>query len=328
MPDILTITLKPAVDFATTTAHVQPGPKLYCDAPRVDPGGGGVNVARAILRLGGDVRAFVVVGGATGDRLLALLAGEGVPILECRVAAETGFSLAVSDAGSGGQYRFCLPPEALGAAEAAMILDDIAAAVPAGGFAVLSGGVPPGLPDDFVQRVQAVVRKAGARLIVDTSRAPLMQLIASPRGPVDVLRLDRSEIETAMGRQMRRVADTLACCRQLVNRGVARIVVSGHGAEGSVMVTEDRGVFCRAPHVPVRSKVGAGDALVGAFTRSIARGDSPDLALRWGVAAAAATVGTEGTALFDPADVDRLLPECRLETSPGDPSPDAPPGAP
>jgi len=312
MPEILTITLKPAVDFATTTARVEPGRKLYCAAPRVDPGGGGVNVARAIFRLGGQVRAFVVIGGATGDRLLALLAAEGVPVLDCRVAADTGFSLAVKDAGTGGQYRFSLPPEALDDAEAAMILSRLSAAVPPGGFVVLSGGTAPGLPDDFVLRVQAAVGRGGARLIVDTSGVPLMQLIRSARAPLDVLRLDRSEIETAMGRPMRTIAETLACCRDLVDRGVARIVVSGHGAEGSVMVAQDREVVCRAPSVPVRSKVGAGDALVGAFTRSLARGDAPELALRWGVAAAAATVGTEGTALFDPADAEALLPDCRL----------------
>ena len=313
MPEVLTITLKPAVDFATSTAHVEPGPKLYCDAPRVDPGGGGVNVARAVQRMGGAVRALVVVGGSMGDRLLALLAAESVPHITCRVAAETGFTLAVGDAGTGGQYRFTLPPQPLTGPEAKMILGRIAKTAPPGGFVVLSGGVAPGLPDDFPQKVQAVVRKAGARFVVDTSKAALLHLIRSPVAPIDVLRLDRSEIETAIGRPMRSVADNLACCRELVDRGVARLVIAGHGAEGSVMASGEMTVFCHAPRVPVRSRIGAGDALLGAFTASLARGDAPELALRWGVATAAATVSTEGTALFDPAEAGRLLPECRLE---------------
>lgn len=79
------------------------------------------------------------------------------------------------------------------------------------------------------------------------------------------------------------------------------------------MAYDGRRFFCRAPQVQVHSKIGAGDALVGAFTRALARGDPPERALKCGVAAAAATVGTEGTALFDCADVDRLLAECRLE---------------
>ncbi|KEO50803.1 1-phosphofructokinase family hexose kinase [Thioclava pacifica] len=313
MPDILTITLKPAVDFATSTDHVEAGPKLYCSEPRVDPGGGGVNVARAISRLGGDVRAFVVVGGAMGDRLLALLAAEGVPVEACRVAGETGYSLAVTDGASGEQFRFTLPGGRVSESEAAMILERISEVVPKNGFVVLSGGAAKGLPEDFAQKVQAVVSQNNARLIVDTSKAPLLHLISSPTAPLDVLRLDRSEMEKALGCSMRSVADNLAFCEGLVERGVARIVISGHGAQGSAMVANGEKFFCHAPQVPVRSKIGAGDALVGAFTFSLAQGKAPEEALRWGVAAAAATVGTEGTALLDRSGAEALFAQCRLE---------------
>jgi 6-phosphofructokinase 2 len=313
LPDILTITLKPAVDYSTSTEHVQAGPKLYCDVPRLDPGGGGVNVARAILRSGGQVRALVVVGGAMGERLLTLLAAEHVPHDACRVAGETGFSLAVTDATSTDQFRFTLPGGPVSEAEGKMILARLADTVPKDGFVVLSGGIAPGLPEDFPQTVQATVAQGQARLVVDTSKAALMRLIRAPVAPVDVLRLDRSEMETVIDRPMRSVAENLDVCDQLIARGVARIVVSGHGAEGSVMVAGDQRVFCHAPRVAVRSKIGAGDALVGAFTQALARGDPPEQALRRGVAAAAATVSTAGTALFDVSDADRLLAECTLE---------------
>lgn len=313
VPEIRTITLKPAVDYSTSTEHVEAGPKLYCERPRIDPGGGGVNVARAILRLGGNVRAFVVVGGPMGDRLLKLLAAENVPNIECRIAGETGYSLAVTDAGSNEQFRFTLPGEPVSDAEAQMILDRITQVVPEDGFVVLSGGIALGLPIDFPQKVQATVSRRKGRLVVDTSKAPLLHLINSPVAPLDVLRLDRSEIEKAIDRPMRSVAENLAFCEQLIGRGVARIMVSGHGSRGSVMHCGDQKFFCHAPQVPVRSKIGAGDALVGAFTRSLARGDAPEQALRWGVAAAAATVSTEGTALFDFADAERLLSQCRPE---------------
>ncbi|MHA6325188.1 1-phosphofructokinase family hexose kinase [Roseivivax sp. CAU 1753] len=313
MPDIVTITLKPAVDYATSAEHVVAGPKLYCTAPLIDPGGGGVNVARAILKLGGSVTALIVVGGPMGDRLQALLATEKVPVVACRVAGETACSLAVTDSVSGEQFRFSLPGEELSETEARMILDRIAETVQKDRFVVLSGGIANGLADDFLQRVQAVVTGVQGRLVVDTSRSSLLHLINAPIAPLDVLRLDRSEIEKATGREIRTVAENLAFCQQLIDRGVARTVVTGHGAEGSVMVTGDQKFFCRPPKVTVRSKIGAGDALVGAFTRSLALGDAPDQALRWGVAAAAATVRTEGTALFDRADAERLLPDCKLE---------------
>ncbi|MCE8537953.1 1-phosphofructokinase family hexose kinase [Ruegeria pomeroyi] len=313
MPEILTITLKPAVDYATSTEHVEAGLKLYCKKPQIDPGGGGVNVARSILRLGGSVRALVVLGGPMGERLLAFLETEKLPTIKCLVSGETGFSLAVTDAASGDQYRFTLPGEPVKETEARMILERISTSVPRDGFVVLSGGVAHGLQDDFPQMVQAAVLRCKGRLVVDTSKAPLLQLINSPIAPLDVLRLDRSELAAAVGRPMRSIADNLACCDHLITRGVARIVISGHGSEGSVMVSDDRKFFCHAPQVPVRSKIGAGDALVGAFTQSLARSDPPEQALRWGVAAAAATVSSEGTALFERAAVENLLTQCRLQ---------------
>ncbi|WP_082181959.1 1-phosphofructokinase family hexose kinase [Aestuariivita boseongensis] len=311
--EILTITLKPAVDYSTSTDRVEAGPKLYCEKPQIDPGGGGVNVARAIIKLGGNARALVVFGGPMGDLLLALLEGENVPTVECRVAAAMGFSLAVTDTTSGDQFRFTLPGEPVSDTEAGMILGRITQNVPRGGFVVLSGGVALGLPDDFPQKVQADVTRSKGRLVVDTSKVPLLHLINSPVAPLDVLRLDRSEMEKMLDHPLQSVSENLDFCEQLIGRGVARIVVSGHGSQGSVMVAGAHKFFCHAPQVSVVSKIGAGDALVGAFTRSLACGDPPEQALRCGVAAAAATVSTPGTALFERADASRLLPLCRLE---------------
>ncbi|NDW53020.1 PfkB family carbohydrate kinase [Aliiroseovarius sp. PrR006] len=290
------------------------GPKLYCQAPRLDPGGGGVNVARAILKLGGRATAFVAAGGSMGDLLLELLAEENVPVLECRVSGETGYSLAVTDEETQKQYRFSLPGALMNAGEGQMLLDQIARVAPANGLVVLSGGMAAGLADEFGQEVQKVVQRHDSRLIVDTSKAPLQRMIDNPHAPVDVLRLDRSEIETAFGTSLQSIADNLFFAEELVRRGVAKTVVAGHGATGSCMVANGKKFFCHAPKVPELSKIGAGDALVGAFTLSLSRGDPPEKALQWGVAAAAATVSTEGTALCDLAAAEALLERCRLES--------------
>lgn len=313
MTEIVTITLNPAVDYATSVEHVSPGPKLYCRSPRIDPGGGGVNVARAILKLGGAANAFVVVGGPTGDRLVTLLEAETVPIVPFRVSGETRYSLAVTDEATNDQFRFSLPGDPLSVSEVDQVLDKISHTVPQHGLVVLSGGMAQGMADDFPQKVQNVVAKANSRLIVDTSKTALQHLINSPVRPVDVLRLDRSELNKVVARPTRSIADNLAFGAQLVARGVARVVVTGHGAEGSVLVSEELKLFCHAPKVPVCSKIGAGDAFVGAFTLSLSGDDSLEAALRWGVAAAAATVGTEGTALFERNKTEALLAECQIE---------------
>ena len=310
--DILTVTLNPAVDLATTVPKVIAGPKLRCDQPRFDPGGGGVNVARAICKLGGNARALIAVGGAMGDKLLALLAAEAVPALPVRVSGETRQSFAVTDGSTGAQYRFSVPGQVLTAQDADLLLTEIAAHTPQHSYLVVSGSVTPGLPVDFQTRIIAATAQAAPKVIVDTSYAALGQLITHPTVPLHVLRIDQDEAEQAANRTMPSVADSVNFAADLLSRGVAKTIVIGRGAEGSVLVSADHRFMCYAPVVPVRSKIGAGDAFLGALTLAFARGDLPDTALRWGVAAASATVQTEGTALCDPDTAAARFHECRL----------------
>ena len=106
---VLTLTLNPALDMATTVAAVVPDQKLRCSEPLLDPGGGGLNVSRAIAALGGESLALVALGGLTGDRLAGLIRRESVPFLALTAPGETRQSLTVTDASTGQQYRFMLP---------------------------------------------------------------------------------------------------------------------------------------------------------------------------------------------------------------------------
>lgn len=312
--DILTITLNPAVDLATHVPQVIAGPKLRCAPPRFDPGGGGVNVARAICKLDGSARALVAVGGTMGTLLLKLLTDEGVPTLPVAVSGETRQSFAVTDDSTGAQFRFNVPGQPLTAGDAAHLLAAMTRHTPQNGFVVISGSAAPGLPLDFQSQMIAAVAHKAARVIVDTSGFALGELIANPKDPLFLLRVDRSEAAEAATRVMATVDDSVAFAADLVGRGVAKTVVTGRGAEGSVMVSGGQRFFCHPPVVAVRSKIGAGDAFVGAMTLALARGDAPDIALQWGVAAASATVGTEGTALCDLATVQACFDKCRIET--------------
>lgn len=312
--DILTIALNPALDMATHVPEVIAGPKLRCAAPRFDPGGGGVNVARAISKLGGAARALVAVGGALGDRLVQLMTDEGVTALPVNVSGETRISFAVTDDSTGGQFRFSVPGQPLGPADATRLLTAIVKHSPQDGFVVISGSITPGLPDDFQTRIIAALVPKRVRVVIDTSSRALNWLIAHPEIPVDLLRIDQSEAAEAATHPMTTITDSVNFARDLIARGVAKTVVTGRGAEGSVMVSGDDRLFCHAPVVQVRSKIGAGDAFVGAMTLALARGAAPDEALKWGVAAASATVGTEGTALCDLADAQACFDRCQTET--------------
>lgn len=311
--DILTVTLNPAVDVATSVEHVVAGPKLRCGPPRFDPGGGGVNVARAVRKLGGTARALIAVGGAMGDRLLDLLATEGVPALPVPVSGETRQSFAATDETTGGQYRFGVPGAALSPQDASKLVKAIVNAAPQDGFLVLSGSVAPGLPDDFQGQIIGAITSKGSKAIVDTSKAALDTLIAPPVTPVYLLRFDDAEAVEAAGHPLPGVRDMVDFGRELIGRHVAEIVVIGLGATGSVLVSASQAFLCHPPMVKEHSKIGAGDAFVGSMTLALAKGESLDIALRWGVAAASATVSTEGTALCDQDTVTARFADCQIE---------------
>ncbi|MDI3335606.1 1-phosphofructokinase family hexose kinase [Defluviimonas aestuarii] len=312
MTPILTVTLNPALDIATATDGVRPGPKLRCDTPQVDPGGGGINVSRVIARLGGVSTTFVALGGATGERLSAALAVEKIAAHPYPAPGETRESLSVTDRATGAQYRFVLPGPVWTQGQGKAVLTAIADAAPEGALVVLSGSLPPGLPVDLPARLTRSLTRKAARLVLDTSGATLIRA-ADPVRSAHVLRMDEAEAEALAGGHLKTRGDSADFAEALVRRGAARIAVIARGADGSVLATERERWFAKAAKVPVKSKVGAGDSFLAAFTLALAHDRALPRALQEGMAAASAAVMTEATELCRRADFRRLVKECPVE---------------
>ena len=309
---VLTLTLNPALDMATDVPRLVPDEKLRCSDPRLDPGGGGLNVSRAIHALGEESLALVALGGLTGDRLAELIRREGVMFLGITGPGETRQSLTVNEAASGRQYRFMLPGPQWGQDDQDRVFTLLRAAGKPGGFSVISGSQPPGVPVNFPALLAAAM--AGMRVVMDTSGAALTEAVTHPIPGLEVLRMDGEEAEALAGRSLATRTDTADFAQSLVTRGVARKVIVARGADGSVLASADRRIFAKAPKVQVKSKVGAGDSFVGGYILALARGGTEDRALAQGVAAAAAAVMSEATELCRREDVERLLPEAVVET--------------
>lgn len=308
MTPILTITLNPAIDAATSVDAMRAGVKLRCGPVRRDPGGGGVNVARVITRLGGDAVAWLALGGPTGARLQTMLQAEGVPTAPFTGTGETRQNLSVFDA-AGQAYRLSLPGPDWSEPDVSAALDDLTRRGH-GDLSVLSGSLPPGVPLEFPARLARAL--PGYRLIVDIPTAPLRALAASPPDtPYFCLRMDADEAAGLASRPLPDPAATRDFARSLIARGIADTVIIARGAAGSVLVTADSAWTCAPPAVSVVSKIGAGDSFVAAFALSIAQGAAAPDALAHGAAAAAACVMTPGTDLCHKDDVDTLRPDCR-----------------
>ncbi|MDB6178089.1 hexose kinase [Paracoccus sp. Z330] len=301
---ILTVTLNPALDLSTGADEVRPDLKLRCDKPVVDPGGGGINVSRAIKIMGGQSTAMVALGGATGARISEMLRTDGLSVKRLTAPGETRQSLAVKDRSTGGQYRFVLPGPEWHMTHVSGMMSAIAESAMAGGWVVVSGSNPPGVAPGFEQMLTVRLKDGRARLLVDTSGEAL-QALAGSSTPVDVLRMDSHEAEGLAGRPLPDRRDSAEFAAGLVRDGAARAVIVARGADGSVIAEADSAWHAEAASVPVVSAVGAGDSFVAGFVLAMARDWPVPEALALGAAAASAAVMTPATELCHNHDVER-----------------------
>ncbi|MBX3564048.1 MAG: 1-phosphofructokinase family hexose kinase [Sphingomonas sp.] len=292
---IATLTLNPALDITTCTDKVRDTHKMRCTAPRLDPGGGGVNVARVVHALGGEVTAVFPHGGPAGETYVGLLREAGVPIIPVKIAGATRESFTVDEGETGLQYRFVLPGPTLSTAEIEALLE----AIPAAELIVASGSLPPGCDPGIFRRLGALESK----LIVDTSGPALA---ACEGAGIYLLKPSLREVKDLLGQPIESEDDELAAARTLRVRGFAEVIILSLAERGALLVAD--GVELRMPAVEVETKsaVGAGDSMVGAVTLALARGKSLADALRYGIAAGAATLMTPATELARPEDVERL----------------------
>lgn len=301
---IATVTLNPAVDLSFDLDRLTPAQKLRCDHLRRDPGGGGINVARVIRRLGGEALAIFPAGGPTGDRLGVLLDHDLTPRLTIPVAAETRESFAAEERSTGDQYRFVMPGERLQAAEWRAVLAAVAAQKPQ--IVVASGSLPPGVPIGVYGHLARACRSAGCKLVLDAARAPLAQGLAAG---VWLVKPNLVELEEISGALLPDTARRLAACRSLIARGASELVALSMGEEGALLVCAEGAWRATPPSLNPISTVGCGDSFVGGLVYALAAGRDHADALVWAVSAGTAASLAQGTQLCRPADVRRLRRE-------------------
>ncbi|BDB41856.1 MULTISPECIES: 1-phosphofructokinase family hexose kinase [Mycobacterium] len=303
LPQIVTLTMNPAIDVTTAVGVVRPTEKLRCSSTRYDPGGGGVNVARIARVLGGSVFAVFPAGGSTGGLLTSLLSEEEVPFAEIPITAAIRESFTVNESSTGRQYRFVLPGPQLSDREQARCLQELRMAARSAQFVVASGSLPPGVPDDFYDRVAELCHGVGASLILDTSGAAL-ECVSSG---VFLLKVSVRELRECVGRELLTETDQLEAAQELIALGRAQAVVVSLGSHGALLATAREGLRFAAVPMAAGSGVGAGDAMVAGITVGLSRGCALPEAVRLGIAAGAAMLLTPGTAPCSAADVNRLL---------------------
>lgn len=302
MPKIVTLTLNPALDIAPHVERLMPAHKMRCHDVRRDPGGGGINVARAVHRLGGETLAVYAAGGSSGDEIQNLLAREGLRQRPVRVAAPTRESFNIFEDSTGQQYRFVLPGEPLSRAEGERCIAEALAVAAPGDYLVASGSLPPGLPAGFY--AEAFGAAKGVRTVIDAQGEALRLVLDHGVGIVKASAREMGEYLGTAPQDVRDWRDALAA---LVRSGKAGVAVVTLGEQGSVLAGEGRAWRAEVPPVKSSTTVGAGDSFLGGLLVKLSEGAALDAALRFAAAAGTAALLTTGTGLCQRADVDRLL---------------------
>lgn len=303
---IVTLTPNPSLDRTLEIDVLDHGAVLRARSSRVEAGGKGVNVARALAVNGVGARAVLPLGGPEGDHLATLIDELGLETRRVAIAApvRTNVSLVEPD---GTVTKINASGPELTADEVESLTKTTVAAIDGATWVAACGSLPPGAPDDLYTRLVAAVHDAGGQIAVDTSGAPLAAVIDA--GP-DVIKPNDEELAAIAGRELATFGDIVAAARDLRQRGVGAVLVS-LGRHGAMLVDDDAS-HAFAPPVTPRSNVGAGDATLAGFLA--AGGAGPD-ALRHAVAYGTAAVQLPGTSM---PTADDLHPE-DIEIAPVDP---------
>jgi len=299
---IASLTLNPTIDTSYVVERMAHTHKMRAQAEHYDPGGGGINVARVLVRLGGSARCHYLSGGATGVALDGLLDQHQLVRVPTRIAGDTRIAVAALELETGKEYRIIPPGPTVQESEWRACLERLGEINCR--YLVASGSLPPGVPDDFYVRAARIADARGARFVLDSSGRGLNAALAA--GGVHLVKPSLGELTHFIGHGLPDDTAIAAAARGIVAQGLAEIVAVTMGHHGALVASTEQ--VLRLPAIPIQaaSAVGAGDSFLSAMIFALSQGDTVEEAAKLGLAAGAAAVLAPGTGLAHPADIRRL----------------------
>ena len=309
MSQIVTITFNPCIDKSATVAQLVPEKKLTCSEPHFEPGGGGINIARAIKKLGGEATAIYPSGGYTGNFFNELLAKEKIPSIIIEVQNPLRENVIVLEESSNNQFRFGFPGAKLLQHEWEQCINAIDK-INGAEFLVASGSLPDGVPDDIFARLAAISKKKNLKLVVDTSKAALKH---AAHAGVYMLKPNLTEMSSVLGKKELSLDEVTGAGKEIVARKFCEVLLVSLGGKGAMLFTKDKELKASSPKVEKKSTVGAGDSMVAGFVLSLSQGKSFEDTLRYSVACGTAATMNSGTELCNKKDADALFQKIVIE---------------
>ncbi len=295
--------MNPVLDKDTWVNGVVPNKKLRCAAPSYYAGGGGINVSRAVKKLGGDTLCIYLSGGPPGTHLQQLVSKEKIEQHVIPIEGWTRENLSVTDTQSKLQYRFGVPGPSVKQHEWQEVLNTLDKLLEKDDYLVASGKLPQNVPNDFYVRVSEISDKKGAKLILDTSGDALLP---SMKANIYLMKPNLGELSSILYVSTISAIKIEQLAQRFLTENRCKILVVSMGAKGAFLATQEEMMHIPAPTVFQKSTIGAGDSMVAGIVLSLSRGKTISDAVKYGVACGTAATLHPGTQLCSRNDANEL----------------------
>jgi len=303
---VVSICLNPAIDISSETDIIYPISKVRTHSERIEPGGGGINVARVLCGFDLTPSLIYLSGGSTGRLLDEELLSYPMDAHCFRINSATRVAFTVHQTSNHQEYRFVPEGPLVEADVLEKVIDCVAALnLSSNDVVVASGSLPRGVPDTIYASIAEVVERYQAKFILDTSGAALSETLKS-KARIFLVKPSLNELQKLVGCKLDEYT-ARDFAESLVSSGQAEHVAVSMGSHGAFLASTDSLLRLPAHLVKVQSAVGAGDSFVGGLVYYLSKGHSVQTAFRFGVAAGAAAVMTSGSQLCLRADIDKLF---------------------
>ncbi len=305
---IVTLTMNPSIDINFDVDQVIAEKKLRAKKAYYEAGGGGINVSRAIKRLGSNSEAIFTSGGSTGELLKKLLSEEEINFKTVEIKELTRENINTIETSTNKQYRFILPGPKLSNEEVQKALETLFSFKEKPDFLIASGSLPENVSTDFYSEVAKLGKQKGIKVIIDSTKEALCKAAAEG---VYLIKPNLSEMEDLTNQKIENENQLIELSKKLINKNDIKILVVSLGAGGAILITENIVKRIPNPYVPIKSRVGAGDSMVAGIIVALEKGLTVLEAAQYGVAAGASAVMTPGTELCTKEDTDKLFEQIK-----------------